>query len=76
MPGHYRQRARRLMESLANNPQPTGAKELRDLPSRYRLRLNGWRIIYHLDEENLTVLILRVRRKTGPEIYQDLEGKE
>jgi mRNA-degrading endonuclease RelE of RelBE toxin-antitoxin system len=43
------------------------------LPGHYRLRLNGWRIIYRLDKEILTILILRVRRKTGPETYQNLE---
>lgn len=73
LPGHIRQRARRLVRSLADNPRPAKAKELRDLPGRYRIRLNGWRIIYHLDDENLTILVLRVRRKTGPETYQDLE---
>jgi len=73
MPGNYRQRARRLIEALTDAPRPSGAKELRDLPGRYRIRLNGWRIIYHLDDENLIILILRVRRKTGPETYQDIE---
>lgn len=73
LPGHVRQRIRRLVNSLADDPRPITAKELRDLPGRYRIRLDSWRIIYRLDEENLTVLILRVQRKTGPETYQDLE---
>lgn len=41
MSGRYRQRARRLIEALSNEPRPVVAKELRDLPNRYRIRLNG-----------------------------------
>jgi mRNA interferase RelE/StbE len=73
MPGNYRQRARRLVENLANHPYPPGAKELRDLPGRFRLRLNGWRVIYKVDQETNSLLVLAIRRKIGPEAYQDLE---
>ena len=46
LPGRYRQRVRRIIEGLARRPRPASARELRDLPGVYRLRLNGWRIIY------------------------------
>jgi mRNA interferase RelE/StbE len=73
LPGNYRQRIRNLIESLSIIPRPPKAKELRDLPNRYRLRLDNWRIIYRVDDEQMTILILHVRRKQGPETYQDLE---
>jgi mRNA interferase RelE/StbE len=73
LPGNYRQRIRNLIESLSTIPRPPKAKELRDLPNRYRLRLDNWRIIYRVDDEQMTILILHVRRKQGPETYQDLE---
>lgn len=73
MPGNYRGRARRLLESLAKNPHPTGAKELRELPGYFRLRLDGWRVIYRVDQESDSLLILAIRRKIGPETYQNLE---
>lgn len=73
MPGNYRQRARRLIESLFNTPRPATAKELRDLPNRYRIRLNGWRIIYRVDDEDGVIIILRIRQKSGPETYTKLE---
>jgi mRNA interferase RelE/StbE len=73
MPGDYRQRARRLLENLAANPYPPGAKALRDLPGRYRVRLDSWRVIYKVDQETNSLLILAIRRKTGPETYQDPE---
>ena len=64
MPGNYRQRTRRLIESMAENPYPRGLKELRDLPGYYRIRL---------DDQNLVVTILRVARKAGPETYYHLD---
>jgi mRNA interferase RelE/StbE len=71
--GNYRQRIRRLIESFSDTPRPVNAKELRDLPGRYRLRLDRWRVVYRVNDEDMTVLILRVQRKAGPEIYQDIE---
>lgn len=50
LPGRYRQRVRRIIEGLSRQPQPAGAKPLRDRPGLYRLRLDGWRIIYQIDE--------------------------
>jgi mRNA interferase RelE/StbE len=73
LPGHLRQRARRLVDALASQPRPAGAIELRDLPGRYRLRLDGWRIIYRVDDECQTVTLLTVRRKVGPETYDGID---
>jgi mRNA-degrading endonuclease RelE of RelBE toxin-antitoxin system len=58
---------------LAENPFGPDAKELRDLPGCYRIRLQKWRIIYRVDEGDGVVVLLRVRLKTGPETYRDLE---
>jgi mRNA-degrading endonuclease RelE of RelBE toxin-antitoxin system len=72
LPGRYRQRARRIIESLAHEPTPPPAEELRDLPHRYRIPLNGWRIIYRVDAADGALIILAVRLKTGPETYANL----
>ncbi|HEX8682762.1 MAG TPA: type II toxin-antitoxin system RelE/ParE family toxin [Ardenticatenaceae bacterium] len=75
LPGHVRQRARRIINSLATTPHPSEALELDlpDLPGRYRIRLEKWRIIYRVDEDTKTVTIQDVRLKTGPETYGDIE---
>lgn len=73
LPGRYRQRARRTIEGLARQPRPAGARALRDRPGRYRLRLNGWRIIYQIDEDAGIVRIIGIRVKTGPETYENLD---
>ena len=64
LPGHVRQRARRAIQEL---------KELREKSGFYRLRLDGWRIVYRVDDENQVVRVLRVQLKTGPETYENLE---
>jgi mRNA interferase RelE/StbE len=73
LPGHVRQVATRIVSSLAENPFRPDAEELRDLPGRYRIRLQQWRIIYKVDEDEGVVVLMRVRRKSGPETYRDLE---
>jgi mRNA interferase RelE/StbE len=73
LPGHVRQIALRIVNSLAEDPRPPEARELREKPGRYRIRLQRWRLIYRVYDEDRAALLLRVRRKTGPEIYEDLE---
>ncbi|MCG2767141.1 MAG: type II toxin-antitoxin system RelE/ParE family toxin [Anaerolineae bacterium] len=73
LPGYVRQRARHIVKALADDPRPSEAKELRDMPGRYRIRLVKWRVIYRVDDENQVVLVLRVRRKIGPETYKGIE---
>ena len=48
-------------------------KELRDLSNRYRIHMGRWRAIYRVNDEEMTVLIRRIRGKQGPETYRDIE---
>jgi len=73
LPGRDRRRMRRLVEALATEPHPPGSKELRGMPGRFRLRFNGWRVICRVDEDTNNLLVLAVRRKSGPETYRGLE---
>ena len=73
LPGNYRQRIRRLVESLADEPRPRQAIELRDMPNRYRIRVDHWRLIYRIYDDEIVVLVLDIRYKTGPETYDEIE---
>ena len=73
LPGRYRQRARRLIVALANDPRPAGAEELRGRPGILRVWLDGWRIVYQVDDDAGVLLIIGVRYKTGPETYESLD---
>jgi len=63
-----------MIKAFADDPRPTGTKELRGNPGIYRLRLEQWRIIYRVDDDGELVSLIRVPRKTGPETYENLES--
>lgn len=75
LPGHIRQRVRRAIDGLTDDPRPAGSKEL-DLPgvnySVWRLRLDQWRILYAITEAEQIVDVLAVRKRP-PYDYGDLD---
>jgi mRNA interferase RelE/StbE len=54
------QRLWHAIEDLAVEPLPPGAQPVKGSEETYRIRIGDYRIIYHLAEETVTVLILRV----------------
>jgi len=79
LPGNYRQRIRREITALADDPRPAYAERLRrtpgrgDPPDRYKITLDRWRLIYRVIEDEQTVRIIRIRLKHGPETYEGME---
>ena len=58
LPGNIRQRIRKAIRDLADNPRPPQSKMLhvRDLePELWRLRLDNWRIVYGITETDRVV---------------------
>ena len=49
--------------ALRDDPYPPGSQLEEDLLHRHRLKLNGWRIIYKVDEEDRLITILTVRKR-------------
>ena len=48
-------------ESLAENPFPSGYKSLQGkLSGYYRIRSGDYRIVYSVDNEKITILILKI----------------
>ena len=75
LPGHMRQRVRRAVDGLADDPHPPRSRRLRTervIPELYRLRLDRWRIVYGITEEDKVVDVLAVRKRP-PYDYGDLE---
>ena len=75
LPGNIRQRVRRAIGELADDPRPSVSKALvtefdREL---WRLRLDRWRIVYAITETDLTVDVLAIRKRP-PYDYADLEA--
>lgn len=74
LPGNVRQRIRRAIGDLAQNPRPPRSKEL-DFPLNFaeprRLRLEEWRIVYAIIEDINLIAIVAVRKRP-PYDYNDL----
>jgi mRNA interferase RelE/StbE len=76
LPGRMRQRVRKAVGALAENPRPAKSKalEMPDLPFEVRrLRLDRWRILYAITETDAAVDVLAVRKRP-PYDYGDLES--
>ncbi len=76
LPGNMRQRIKRAIEALADEPHPPESKQL-DIPDdigvlAFRLRLDKWRILYTITEADSVIDVLAVRKRP-PYDYGDLE---
>lgn len=76
LPGHVRQRARKAIDGLAEQPRPHRSKQL-DIAGvaveARRIRLDRWRIVYVVDEEETAIDVLAVRQRP-PYDYGDLQA--
>ncbi|HOQ97833.1 MAG TPA: type II toxin-antitoxin system RelE/ParE family toxin [Anaerolineae bacterium] len=76
LPGHLRQRLRRAIDDLSHEPRPSQSKRL-DLPDATlevrRLRMDRWRVIYMVDENEHAIDVLGLRKRP-PYDYGDLAG--
>jgi len=75
LPGNTRQRVRRAVADLADDPRPSTSKALSGEFDQelWRLRLDRWRVVYMISEADLVVDILAVRKRP-PYDYRDLEA--
>lgn len=50
----------KAIRTLANNPFPNGSLKLKANENKYRIRVGNYRVIYNVDNNILTILILKV----------------
>lgn len=72
LPGNIRQRIRRAIAQLAENPRPDNTKALRgELKGYYRIRIDSYRVIYTIDDNVVVVEVVRVAKRS-PRTYDHL----
>ena len=59
-----RARIRGAVLKLAANPRPPGAVALKDRPGFLRVRVADFRIIYAVQDDVMTVVVVRVGRRS------------
>lgn len=67
-----RGRIKQRIDSLAENPYPSGIKKIEGEDALYRLRVGDYRILYQVKGEILLVLIVRIGHRR--EIYRRIGG--
>jgi mRNA interferase RelE/StbE len=72
LPGSLYQHVKRLIEGLRQNPRPRQAERLRGASERYKIALGAYRIVYRIEEVRVTILVLKVGKKHGPEFYAEI----
>jgi len=53
---------------LADDPLPPGVKKLKDSNGLYRVRVSDYRVIYRIEQEILTVLVVKIGHRR--EVYR------
>ena len=77
LPGNVRQRVRHAIDDLADNPRPPHSRqlevaELEGSPAEVRrLRIDNWRVVYLVSDDEKTVDVVAVRKRP-PFDYGDL----
>ena len=51
------------VRSLSQNPYPKGGRKLKGSKYIYRIRVSNYRVIYEIDNNRVTIFILRVRHR-------------
>ncbi|OFW08633.1 MAG: hypothetical protein A3G20_01040 [Acidobacteria bacterium RIFCSPLOWO2_12_FULL_59_11] len=70
LPKPVQKRIQEQIDTLTDNPRPHGVKALEGQQGLYRLRVGDYRVIYQIEAERLTVLVVRIGHRR--EIYRRL----
>jgi mRNA-degrading endonuclease RelE of RelBE toxin-antitoxin system len=76
VPARYYRRIVALIDAILKDPYGQKSKQMNDPLAHYRrVRLNGWRVVYNVDEVEKLITVVKIGEKagTGTEFYEDLE---
>jgi mRNA interferase RelE/StbE len=61
-------RISKAIDTLAENPRPSGSLKVKTTEGRWRIRVGDWRIGYEIDDEARTVTIITIGHRS--EFYE------
>ena len=70
--GSVKEVLRKLLKKRFEQPRLPGAELHRDLPDCYKIKLRkqGYRLVYHVNDDILVVLVLAVAKRENLEAYR------
>ena len=70
--GSVRGRIKQRIDSLAENPFPSGIKKIAGEEELYRLRVGDYRVLYQVKKKILLVLVIGIGQRRG--VYRTIGG--
>ncbi|MBK7099301.1 MAG: type II toxin-antitoxin system RelE/ParE family toxin [Sphingobacteriales bacterium] len=61
---HYQNVVNRI-QSLKENPRPSGCKKLVGSINEYRIRVGDYRVLYTISDSILKILVIKVKHRKG-----------
>jgi len=58
-----RRRIIRVIQPLSIQPRPLGCRKLKGYDDVYRIRMGDYRILYSLNETQITIVVLKIGRR-------------
>jgi mRNA interferase RelE/StbE len=68
LPDKVLARVVRKLESLADNPRPSGCKKLKGYKDQWRVRVGDWRVVYIINDVAKLVSVTRIAHRR--EVYE------
>lgn len=69
IPKDFRIKIIETIDSLANDPRPSGVKKLENFKNSYRVRVGQYRIVYEIEDRQLIVEVIKVGNRK--EVYRN-----
>jgi mRNA interferase RelE/StbE len=70
IPDPYKSNIIQAIEGLTNEARPSGCTKLKGASDLWRVRVNDYRIVYQIKDEQLLILIIRIGHRK--DIYEGL----
>ncbi len=64
LPKSHRERLRRILEAMKDNPFSQPYRKIRGETNLYRIRLGGFRVLYEIDDQMKRVVVLKVDKRS------------
>lgn len=64
LPKSHREKLRRILEAMKDNPFSQPYRKIRGETNLYRIRLGGFRVLYEIDDQRKRVVVLKIDRRS------------
>ena len=71
-----REQFKKKLKKILENPR-IETNRLRELPDCYKIKLrsSGYRLVYQIQEERITVLVIAIGKREKSEVYKDAKHR-